>query len=232
LRHRLPVGKTQRVTSAPPPSKSTPELIREAAVRLFAHRGYEATTLQAVAEVVGISKQAILHHFRSKEELHAAVLAELVGHWQRTLPQLLLTAGATKVRFDAVFSELLAFFARDPDRARIVLRELLDRPEESRKLLKDVVGPWMEAIAAYIRVGQERGVHRAEVDVEAYLVQVLQIAMAGTATAEVTSVLLGEGTAGRERFAKELARIAQASLFTPRHANAEISARSTHKEGT
>jgi AcrR family transcriptional regulator len=204
------------VTSVPTHEKSTPELIREAAMRLFAHRGYEATTLQAVAEVVGISKQAILHHFRSKEELHDAVLRQLIDHWNRTLPQLLVTASATKNRFDAVFSETVAFFRRDPDRARLVLRELLDRPEATRKLLGEVISPWFQAIAGYMRIGQERGVHRADLDPEAYLLMIFQLAMMGVATTDVMGAILGEGPSGHERFTRELARIAHAAAFTPR----------------
>jgi TetR/AcrR family transcriptional regulator len=216
LRNRLPVGKTGDVNTATVETPSTQDLIRRAAMTLFASRGYEATTLQAVAEVVGISKQAILHHFRSKEELHDAVLRQLIDHWNRTLPHLLVTASATRNRFDAVFSELVAFFQADPDRARLVLRELMDRPDVTRKLLSDVIGPWLSSIATYVRIGQERGVHRADVDPEAYLLQVLQLAIIGVATADVMSAIVGEGPEGRERSARELARIAHASLFSPR----------------
>ncbi len=201
-------------------------------MHLFASRGLDATTLQSVADVVGISKQAILHHFRSKEDLHEAVLSELVNHWQRTLPQLLLTAGATKNRFDAVIAELMAFFTADADRARLVIRELLDRPAQTRELLSRTVRPWLSSIAGYIRIGQERGVHRADLDADAYLIQVLLLAMIGTATCEVTGVLLGDETEGRQRFSKEFARIAHTALFTPRHlkpANSRPSNKESHE---
>ena len=231
LHERLPSGKTLRVTTATPVEKSTPAQIRAAAMELFANRGFEATTLQAVADVVGISKQAILHHFKSKEELHDAVLLELLAHWQRTLPLLLVSTGATKRRFEAVFSELVAFFEQNPARARLVLRELLDRPEATRRTLGDVIGPWMQAIGAYIRIGQERGVHRADVDVEAYLLEVFQLALVNVATANVTGVVLGDGLAGRDRFTRELARIAHTSLFSPRHVPHTGPSRATPKEG-
>jgi len=216
LRGALPIGKSLRVTNVSVDVPSTQDLIRRAAMKLFASRGYEATTLQSVAEVVGISKQAILHHFRSKEELHAAVLRELIEHWNRTLPRLLETASATRNRFDAVFSETVAFFEKDPDRARLVLRELLDRPDATRQLLSEAILPWFQAIAGYMRIGQERGVHRADVDPEAYLLQVLQLAMIGIATQDVMTAILGDGPQSQGRFSKELARIANAALFTPR----------------
>src|SRR4051794_12143723 len=51
------------------------EEIVEAAMALFAARGYRGTTIAQVAERVGISDAGLLHHFASKEHLLLAVLA-------------------------------------------------------------------------------------------------------------------------------------------------------------
>src|SRR5215470_15130683 len=90
-----------------------------AATRLFAARGFDATSLQAIADEIGVTKQAILHHFPSKERLRDAVLGAMVAHWQETLPRLLVGATASEERFEMVFGELRRFFAEDPDRARL-----------------------------------------------------------------------------------------------------------------
>ena len=50
------------------------EGILDRAAALFARHGFEHTSLQAVADAVGLSKAGLLHHFRSKDALHAAVL--------------------------------------------------------------------------------------------------------------------------------------------------------------
>ena len=46
------------------------------AMALFARDGYGDTSLQSIAEAVGVSKSALLHHYPSKEALLSAVLAE------------------------------------------------------------------------------------------------------------------------------------------------------------
>ena len=46
----------------------------EAASRLFAARGFDATPLQDIADEVGVTKQAVLHHFPTKVALLEAVL--------------------------------------------------------------------------------------------------------------------------------------------------------------
>lgn len=187
-----------------------------AATRLFAAQGFEATSVQAVADEVGVTKQAVLHHFPSKEHLRQAVLEAILTHWKEALPRLLLAATASKDRFDVVFGELHRFFAGAPDLALVVLREALDRPREMKKLLRGPVKLWLTAVAGYIETGKEAGAHYGDVDAEAYVVHVIQMVIASAAAASVTSSVLGDDA--RERYDRELARIARASLFTAKDA--------------
>lgn len=196
-----------------PTESDARQAIVQAATRLFAARGFDGTALQDIADAVGVSKPAVLHHFPSKEHVRQAVLDGILAHWNDTLPRLLLAATASDDRFEAVFGELHRFFAGDTDRARVVLREALDRPAELRKLLRGPVRPWLAAVAGYIRSGQEHGRHYPEADAEAYVVLVLTFVVAAAASAPLaTAVLDGDG---RGRGERELARIARASLFLP-----------------
>jgi AcrR family transcriptional regulator len=192
--------------------------ILSAATRLFASHGFDGTVLQDIADAVGVTKPAVLHHYPSKEHIRSAVLDGILEHWNRMLPRLLVAATASRDaatgshdRFDAVFGELVRFFAADPDRARILLRETLDRPAEMRKLLRGVLLPWITAVAQYVRVAREAGRHHADVDDEAYVLHVIQLAVMATACGTVTSTLL-EGDGGA-RYDGELVRIARSSLF-------------------
>ena len=52
----------------------TVEKILDAAQRLFLEKGYENTTIQdIVGELGGLTKGAVYHHFKSKEEIMDAV---------------------------------------------------------------------------------------------------------------------------------------------------------------
>ena len=55
--------------------QQTDEQILDRAAALFARHGFEQTSVQEVADAVGLSKAGLLHHFPSKDALHAAVLA-------------------------------------------------------------------------------------------------------------------------------------------------------------
>jgi AcrR family transcriptional regulator len=63
------------------------EGILDRAAALFARHGFEQTSLQAVADAVGLSKAGLLHHFPSKDALHEAVLALADTLAQRVLDQ-------------------------------------------------------------------------------------------------------------------------------------------------
>lgn len=185
-----------------------------AATRLFAARGFDGTALQDIADAVQVSKPAVLHYFPSKGHIREAVLGGILEHWNQSLPRLLQAATASTDRFEAVFGELHNFFASDPDRARLMLREALDRPAELRKLLRGAVRPWLSAIAQYVRAGVESGRHYPEVDPEAYVIHMLGLVVHAAASASVLTTVLEEDP--RKRYDRELARIARSSLFAPR----------------
>jgi TetR/AcrR family transcriptional regulator len=200
-----------------------------AATRLFAAHGFDGTALQDIANAVGVTKPAILHHFPSKEHIRQAVLEGIFEHWNKILPRLLLAATASTDRFEAVFGELHRFFASDPDRARLLVREMLDRPAEIRKLLRGAVRPWLSAVAQYVRSGREAGRHHADIDDEAYVFHILQLVIAATANASAASAALEHDAAGR--YDRELARIARASLFVPHPGHERAPARKRTKDG-
>ncbi len=63
---------------------STKQKIVKTGLRLFLQKGYERTSLNDIAREVGISKPAIYHHFRNKDELFHQVLTfffEEMGKW-------------------------------------------------------------------------------------------------------------------------------------------------------
>ncbi len=66
---------------------STKEKIVETGLRLFLQKGYEKTSLNDIARQVRISKPAIYHYFKNKDELFHGVLSlffEEMGKWSKS----------------------------------------------------------------------------------------------------------------------------------------------------
>ncbi|MBK7761006.1 MAG: TetR/AcrR family transcriptional regulator [Deltaproteobacteria bacterium] len=55
-------------------------IIREA-TRLFAERGYAATSVREIAEAVGVTKPTLYYHFGSKDGLFTALVNHHLGCW-------------------------------------------------------------------------------------------------------------------------------------------------------
>ncbi len=199
-------------------SSEISERILDAATRLFAARGFEGASLQDVADAVGIRKPSLLYHVSSKDALRMRVLEGVLAHWNDVLPRLLKAAATGSDQFDAVIAETVRFFATDPDRARLLVREALDRPEEMVELIRSHVAPWVAIVCDTIRKGQEQGRIYPEVDPEAYIAQVINLVISGVATFHCIGVVApASAPQGRmpERHIAELLRVAKTSLFLP-----------------
>lgn len=62
--------------------------MRRAALTLFARTGYDATSLQDVADAVGYTKANVLYHFGSKQGLFDAAVGPAIAAFEQILVQL------------------------------------------------------------------------------------------------------------------------------------------------
>jgi AcrR family transcriptional regulator len=144
-----------------PRRAATDEAITHAAPDLLAERGFQAATIEAIAERAGVGRNTIYRRWRSKEELIADALRELTTDvdWSaEDLYSLLLT--------------WLRDFARtfsDPLHGRLlagVLGELQQNPVFADVYADRVVRPRREALLARLTEARERGELRPDADVE------------------------------------------------------------------
>ena len=94
---------------------STSERILDAALASFATRGYEASSLDALAAGLDIRKQTILYWFPSKEVLLEAVIDRSAVELSAALEASLATAGTGWARVEAVVRSVFRLAARRPE---------------------------------------------------------------------------------------------------------------------
>lgn len=190
------------------------QILREA-TRLFARQGFDGTSVQELADAVGIRKPSLLYHFESKEALRQAVLDQVLARWNDVIPTVLLSASRDQ-QFEALMDAITSFFLEDADRARLILREAIDRPGDLEQRLVTHVRPWIQVVADQLERGKKRGVVRPEVDTEAYAMVVAAMVVAGVAMMDrLAFVFTSEGgkRGSQNRFVKELVRISRAGLY-------------------
>lgn len=98
--------------------------IRNAAVELFATKGFEQTSLREVADAVGITKASLYYHYASKLDLLLAVIDPIVDHMRAMV-------------------DGLEFVPRDAEGVRGVLRDyvrgLMHHRDAGSLFLRDTV---------------------------------------------------------------------------------------------
>ena len=214
-----------------PTRTDIPKQILEQATRLFAARGFVGASLRDIAKAVGIRKPSLLYHFPSKDELRRGVLEQMLSHWNETVPRLLKAATSGHEQFEAVATETVNFFVEDPDRARLLLREMLDRPDEMQPLVEAHVQPWTKIMTDYINKGREQGRVHADIDPAAYVAHMINLVVCGVAMLDTFAALTPGATTDdkremTKRHVTELLRVARAALFidpTPEKASEEVS---------
>ena len=98
------------------------EGIDDAALRLFVANGVAGTSLQMIADALGLAKSAIYYHYRAKDDIVLGVLMPLLDQ----LPAMLSNAKTKRTRngsADAILIGLVDLVMRHGHRLAVLLRD-------------------------------------------------------------------------------------------------------------
>lgn len=123
--------------------------ILDEALVTFAGRGYEATSLDDLAGVLGVSKQTILHHFGTKQGVLVAVVDRSGGELAEALEQALASAGAGFARVEALVRATFRLASRRPELLGL-LREVSRLGPPAATRLVEVLDPLVERARSFL----------------------------------------------------------------------------------
>jgi len=122
------------------------ERIREAALAVFLDRGFELTTMEAVAQAAGVTKRTLYGRYSDKHALFAAVVTWALSRWDRPIPD--VTAEDLEQGLLAIGRPMLSW-ALDPDvvkLSRIAVAEADRFPEFAHNTQSLTWSPRMRAV--------------------------------------------------------------------------------------
>jgi AcrR family transcriptional regulator len=139
-----------------PRELSTSERILDAALVSFATRGYDASSLDALAAGLEIRKQTILYWFPSKEVLLEAVIDRSAIELSSALEASLSAAGSGWARVEAVVRSVFRLAARRPELLGLV-REMgrLGNPAAAR--LVTALDPMVRRASEFLEAEMDAG---------------------------------------------------------------------------
>jgi AcrR family transcriptional regulator len=136
----------------------------EAAVRVFARKGFHQSRVGDIAEEAGVAHGLLYHYFRSKDEVLETIFRET---WTQ------LVADTRRIEMAGVpLREQLRRFARiylgswlvTPELVRVLVREVARSPEVGDRV--DEIRGLFQALQRIIEAGRDRGEVRVDVDAQ------------------------------------------------------------------
>jgi AcrR family transcriptional regulator len=140
-----------------PAGPGTKELIVAAARRRFSEHGFAATSLNEIADEVGIRRPSLLHHFPSKEALYQAVLYEDLSDWSALVDDAVGNPKQGWPQVERVLRAAFQFFEEHPDLVRLVRREALDGGPMLSEQLQIVLRPMFDRGVVFLEAEMDAG---------------------------------------------------------------------------
>ena len=153
-----PGGLTERSIAA----EDRRRQILDAAVRVFARRGYHGARVGEIAEEAGVAHGLLYHYFSSKEQVLQTVFRE---NWGALLERFRAVEAADEpagAKLEGIAKILLRTWRNDPNLVTVMVREVARSPQLQGQV--EEVGEAFAIVQRVIEQGQAEGTFRRDVD--------------------------------------------------------------------
>lgn len=131
--------------------------VMAAAIAVMSQRGYAATSVQEIADRVGVLKGSLYHYFSSKEELLFRILQESHAEADRIADDVAAQDLPPYEELLEYLGHISRWFLRNVDRAHIYFNESRHLTGSMRKEMQQLGRQFVDHLQALIAGAQEQG---------------------------------------------------------------------------
>ncbi len=138
------------------------KLILDAAIRVFAERGYHGARVGDIAEDAGVAHGLLYHYFASKDDVLRTIFTE---NWGELIVRFRAVEAADEPapeKLEGIAKILLRTWRNDPALVTVMVREVA-RSQQLRDLVDDVREAFV-IVQRIIEDGQSAGAFRRDID--------------------------------------------------------------------
>lgn len=154
--------------------RRAPEVL-EAAVQIFAAKGYENASMQEIGETLGLLKGSIYYYTPSKENLLFAVIESVHAEMMSNLARAKTREGDIQSRIRQFLEDMVALTVDRLEHASVFQREFRHLAPNSQDEIRQERRQYEAFFQALLREGQQEGVVRT--DIEAKLLTIAGFTM-------------------------------------------------------
>lgn len=136
--------------------------IVEAAIHLFAEKGFRGATTRGLAAALGVSGPVLYQHFKTKGDLYRAIIETKAQQGDRQAAGLasLTGTGGDRAFFQYLGERILERYEDDPDFMRLLFFSALERHELADLFFERQMQDYFRTVVSYIRQRIDEGQFR------------------------------------------------------------------------
>lgn len=142
-------------------NSSTKEIIKDVALPLFALKGYDGTTMNEIAELVGIKKASLYAHYKGKEELFFAIYEDIEQEYINVTREIISDCEGYVVedKLKHMFVQYVGYYAQKPDVQKFWTQALFFTPSDVYRRFYDQIKAYQTTVEKWIEEIIAEGMH-------------------------------------------------------------------------
>jgi TetR/AcrR family transcriptional regulator len=178
-------------------STPTPDVILDAAERLFARQGFTATTIKQIGNEAGVNPALLYYYYDSKETLYRAMLQRILGQLLVRGADAIERAGSHADRIRAFVRAQAMLLSEHPHFPQLFVREMVDhQAAHAEQAITGTAAAAFKRLCRVIEDGQRDGVFRRSLDPRFSAISIIAQVAYFVIARPAVGLLLGHGTGG------------------------------------